>query len=80
MFLIFALNRPDVLPIDDLGVRVGIRDHYGLEETPKPRACVPLAEPWRPFRSVASWYLWRGLDATRTAAQKTSQGQGASDV
>jgi DNA-3-methyladenine glycosylase II len=72
MFLIFALNRPDVLPIDDLGVRVGIRDHYGLDETPKPRACIPLAEPWRPFRSVASWYLWRGLDAARTTAQKTS--------
>jgi DNA-3-methyladenine glycosylase II len=80
MFLIFALNRPDVLPIDDLGVRVGIRDHYGLVETPKPRACIPLAEPWRPFRSVASWYLWRGRDTARTAAPITTPAQGANDV
>jgi DNA-3-methyladenine glycosylase II len=62
MFLIFALNRPDVLPIGDLGVRVGIRSHYGLDEMPAPRQCVELAEPWRPFRSIAMWYLWRGID------------------
>lgn len=62
MFLIFALNRPDVLPVADLGVRSAIRDRYGLPELPKPDACRTLAEPWRPFRSVASWYLWRSLD------------------
>ncbi|WP_169973005.1 DNA-3-methyladenine glycosylase family protein [Tautonia rosea] len=62
MFLIFALNRPDVLSVGDLGVRVGIRDHYGLEDLPSPRRCVELAEPWRPFRSVAMWYLWRTID------------------
>ena len=64
MFLIFALNRPDVLPLGDLGVRVGIRGHYGLDEIPSPRLCVELAEPWRPFRTIAMWYLWRGIDTT----------------
>jgi DNA-3-methyladenine glycosylase II len=63
MFLIFALCRPDVLPISDLGVRVAMRAHHGLDEVPKPRECVHLAEPWRPFRTVAMWYLWRTLDA-----------------
>ena len=63
MFLIFALNRPDVLPIGDLGVRAGIRQFHGLDEPPTPAQCIPLAEPWRPFRTVAMWYLWRGLDA-----------------
>ena len=62
MFLIFALSRPDVLPVGDLGVRAAIRDRYGLPDLPKPEACRALAEPWRPFRSVASWYLWRSLD------------------
>lgn len=59
MFLIFVLNRPDVLPVGDLGVRMGIRDRHGLAEPPKPADCHALAEPWRPYRSVASWYLWR---------------------
>jgi len=61
MYLIFAMNRPDVLPTGDLGVRAGLRTFYGLAEMPTPAQCVPLAEPWRPFRSVAMWYLWRGL-------------------
>ncbi len=62
MFLIFALNRPDVLPVGDLGVRVALRDRYGLTELPKPHECRALAEPWRPFRSVAIWYLWKEFD------------------
>ena len=62
MFLIFALNRPDVLPASDLGVRVGLRDRHGLAELPRPRECHALAEHWRPYRSIASWYLWRGAD------------------
>ncbi len=61
MFLIFALNRPDVLPVGDLGIRSGLRDHHGLAELPPPARCVALAEPWRPFRTVAMWYLWRRL-------------------
>ncbi|MDR3622272.1 MAG: hypothetical protein P4L85_23175 [Paludisphaera borealis] len=63
MFLIFVLNRPDVLPVGDLGVRAGLRDWHGLAELPKPSDCHALAEPWRPYRSVASWYLWRNGDA-----------------
>ena len=62
MFLIFALNRPDVLPVGDLGVKVGIRKYYGLAELPGPATCIELAAPWRPFRTVAMWYLWRGID------------------
>jgi DNA-3-methyladenine glycosylase II len=59
MFLIFALNRPDVLPVGDLGVRAALRDRHGLAELPKPSECPPLAEAWRPYRSIAIWYLWR---------------------
>jgi DNA-3-methyladenine glycosylase II len=64
MFLIFALNRPDILPTSDLGIRVGLRDRHGLAELPKPRDCHVLAEAWRPYRTIASWYLWKGTDAT----------------
>jgi DNA-3-methyladenine glycosylase II len=62
MFLVFALNRPDVLSVGDLGVRVGLRNHHALTEVPTPRECEALAEPWRPYRTVAMWYLWRGLE------------------
>ncbi len=63
MFLIFVMNRPDVLPAGDLGVRVALRDRHGLPELPHPRDCHALAEPWRPFRTIASWYIWRGIDS-----------------
>jgi DNA-3-methyladenine glycosylase II len=66
MFLIFSLNRPDVFPAGDLGVRVALRDRHGLAELPKPSECHALAEPWRPYRSIASWYLWRGLDTPQS--------------
>jgi len=62
MFLIFGLNRADVLPIHDLGIRVAIRNHFTLAAIPTPRECAPLAEPWKPYRSIAAWYLWRSLD------------------
>ncbi|MEO6808716.1 MAG: DNA-3-methyladenine glycosylase [Isosphaeraceae bacterium] len=62
MFLVFALNRPDVLSVGDLGVRVGLRNHHALAEVPHPKQCEALAEPWRPYRTVAMWYLWRGLE------------------
>ncbi len=62
MFLIFSLNRPDVLPAHDLGVRAALRDHHGLAELPRPKECHALAERWRPFRTVASWYIWRNVD------------------
>jgi DNA-3-methyladenine glycosylase II len=69
MFLVFALNRPDVLATADLGIRVGVRDHFGLPALPKPAECVALTEAWRPYRSVAMWYLWREIDAARAAAK-----------
>jgi DNA-3-methyladenine glycosylase II len=62
MFLIFALQRPDVLPTGDLGIRSAVRKAYGLAELPKPAEIEALAQPWRPYCSVASWYLWRSLE------------------
>jgi DNA-3-methyladenine glycosylase II len=59
MFLIFALNRPDVFPVGDLGIRSGLQRFHGLEEPPHPRDCHPLGEAWRPHRTLAMWYLWR---------------------
>lgn len=62
MFLMFALRRPNVLPVGDLGVRAAIKRAYGLAELPKPAEIERLAEPWHPYCSVASWYLWRSLE------------------
>ena len=63
MFLIFALGRPDVFPHADLGVRSALRRFHGLADLPKRRRSIELAEPWRPYASIASWYCWRTLDA-----------------
>jgi DNA-3-methyladenine glycosylase II len=62
MLLIFRLHRWDVLPVDDLGIRAGIRKVYGLPELPDKKAVLRLGEPWQPYRTVASWYLWRSKD------------------
>jgi DNA-3-methyladenine glycosylase II len=64
MFLIFALRRPDVLATGDLGVRIAIQKAYELAELPLPKQVEELAAPWRPYSSVAVWYLWRSLDST----------------
>jgi DNA-3-methyladenine glycosylase II len=66
MFLIFALRRPDVLPVTDLGIRTAMKQLYGLSELPKPPAMHEIAARWVPYRSVASWYLWRMLDGPAT--------------
>jgi DNA-3-methyladenine glycosylase II len=63
MFLIFSLNRPDVLPVHDLGIRAALRNRHGLAELPRPTDCHALAEPWRPYRTIASWYIWRNVDS-----------------
>jgi DNA-3-methyladenine glycosylase II len=63
MFLIFALQRPDVLPTGDLGVRIAIRKAYRKRKLPTPKQMEKIAKSWHPYRSVASWYLWRSLDA-----------------
>lgn len=62
MFLIFHLMRPDVLPVADIGVQKAMRNHYTDGEKPTPERMRSIAEPWRPWRSVAVWYLWRSLD------------------
>lgn len=59
MLLIFGFNRPDVWPVDDLGIREGVKRVLKLPERPTPKECVALGETWRPWRSIASWYLWR---------------------
>jgi DNA-3-methyladenine glycosylase II len=62
MFLIFQLRRPDVWPVDDLGVRRGYAVMHGLAEWPKPRELAGLGDAYRPFRTVAAWYCWRTSD------------------
>jgi len=62
MTMMFSLGRPDVLPVGDYGVRKGMQQLYGLAELPKPTEMQRIAAPWRPYRTVASWYLWRHLD------------------
>lgn len=62
MFLIFRLQRPDVLPVGDLGIVNAIQKAYRLRKKPTPDRMRKLGEAWRPYRSVATWYLWRSLD------------------
>jgi DNA-3-methyladenine glycosylase II len=62
MLLIFQLGRPDVLPVDDFGVRNGYRLAYGQGEMPKPKELLAIGEKWRPHRSAAAWYLWRATE------------------
>jgi DNA-3-methyladenine glycosylase II len=63
MLLIFRMNRMDVLPVDDLGVRAAIQKLYGLEALPDKKAVEQLGLQWKPYRSIATWYLWRSLDS-----------------
>jgi DNA-3-methyladenine glycosylase II len=63
MFLMFQLGRPDVIAPGDLGIRRGIQIVYGLEAMPTPREVIAMAEPWRPYRTVACMYLWGAIDA-----------------
>lgn len=62
MLLIFQLGRPDVLPVDDFGVRNGFRIAYSLPELPKPKELLSYGERWRPYRTTAAWYLWRATE------------------
>ena len=67
MFLIFRLGRPDVLPVDDYGVRQGFGIAFGTPELPNRKDVEARAEAWRPYRTVASWYLWRAVEARHEA-------------
>jgi DNA-3-methyladenine glycosylase II len=73
MFLIFCLGRPDVLPFEDYGVRAAIRNLYGLAELPSRAQVETIAEPWRPFATVASWYCWRSLDLVKNKSQAVTK-------
>ena len=62
MFLIFGLGRPDVLSVNDAGLKRAFRAAYHLPQIPSSAEMIELGEPWRPYRSIASWYLWRVVD------------------
>ncbi len=70
MFLIFNLGRPDVLPIHDLGVRKGWAVTYSKKHMPTPKELLAFGEQWRPYRTVASWYMWRAFERAGRAAYK----------
>jgi DNA-3-methyladenine glycosylase II len=62
MFLMFALRRPDILPVSDLGIRSAMKKAYGLKELPKPGEMEKIAAAWKPHTTIACWYLWRSLE------------------
>jgi DNA-3-methyladenine glycosylase II len=66
MFLIFCLGRPDVLPVGDLGLQKAVQKAYFLRKLPSPERMEKIARPWRPYRSVATWYLWKSLEKFKT--------------
>jgi len=80
MFLMFRLHRPDVLPVDDLGIVKAVQMVYGLRKRPKPQRILKIGEVWRPYRSVASWYLWQSLkpEFSPTAARSRPQSRSKS--
>ena len=61
MFLIFSLGRMDVFPVGDLGLRKGVQMAFSLKELPKPKETEKFGNGWRPYRSIATWYLWKSL-------------------
>jgi DNA-3-methyladenine glycosylase II len=65
MFLIFALGRPDVFPVDDLGVRGAIHKLYGFADPPTKEECLAIGRKWSPFATIGAWYCWRYLDLER---------------
>ena len=62
MFLMFRLRRPDVLPVGDLGIMTAIQRLYGLRRKPKATRIMKIGDAWRPYRTIACWYLWRSLE------------------
>ncbi|MGI8766461.1 MAG: DNA-3-methyladenine glycosylase family protein [Gemmatimonadaceae bacterium] len=71
MFLMFRLGRPDVLPDLDLGIQKGIQRAYRMRKLPTPTRVLETGKKWAPYRTIASWYLWRSLDATAENRQGT---------
>jgi len=70
MFLMFTLGRPDVLPVDDYGIRLGYKIAYGKRTLPKPKSLAKFGERWAPYRTTASWYLWRAVDLHRKSHEQ----------
>lgn len=66
MFLIFSLGRLDIFPFDDLGIRAAMARQYRLDEYPNKATAAEISEPWAPYRTIASWYLWRSLELPPT--------------
>jgi DNA-3-methyladenine glycosylase II len=66
MFLMFGICRPDVLPVGDFGLRIGVKNLFGLKDLPTREELTTIAEPWQPYRTVATWYVWRSLDPQPT--------------
>jgi len=62
MFLIFAIGKPDVLPVGDFGFKMAVKNQFRLRKVPASERLIKIGEPWRPYRSIATWYLWRSLD------------------
>jgi DNA-3-methyladenine glycosylase II len=62
MFLMFSLGRPNILPTGDYGIQTAVKKHYRKRELPKPKEMEKIARAWKPYRSIACWYLWRSLD------------------
>ena len=73
MLLIFTLGRPDVLPVDDFGVREGYRLAVRLDAQPKPKELAAIGEAWAPFRTTAAWYLWRAADLAKEGRFRAPQ-------
>jgi DNA-3-methyladenine glycosylase II len=73
MFLMFTLGRPDVLPVDDYGIQNGYRLAYGKRRLPKPQILAAFGERWAPYRTTASWYLWRAVEFDREQKRRTAR-------
>jgi DNA-3-methyladenine glycosylase II len=70
MFLMFRLQRPDVLPVGDLGICTAVQRIYRLRQRPKPKRLIKIGEAWRPYRSIACWYLWESLKKSEVGSLK----------
>ena len=83
MFLMFRLHRPDVLPLGDLGILTAVQRAYGMRKRPSPERLRKLGDTWKPYRSVACWYLWRSLDngtvVSRPQPRRVTRWAGSSD-
>ena len=73
MFLMFSLGRLDVFPHDDLGVRTAIRNLYQLPELPDKSSSLKIADKWKPYATIGSWYCWRSLDLAKELKRKTAE-------